>query len=379
MNKILAAFFLIILISWSTAKSQINYTVFFETTMTEGDDIVINDNNRQDNPFNSLRAKIFVNSWITDRVGVFLKFLYDDEASASYGDKLRVDGGYFLFDLHKNIGLMVGKIPIAMGSFPERSYKETNSLIGTPLMYQYRTSITANAVPDVYGLLERRGQRAGINIIYDACWDDGLQFFSEYGKIEYKLALTRASYSSPPAKTNNGYQIAGWLGVKPRTGLRIGAGYSLSPYLAKGATGIDAGKKLEDYKTILYSLDLQYAAGYLEFFSEYIHQKFTSGDGYYGSNDNDISLNGYYLEARYKLSPRIYLSSRYGSLLFSKVYDYYSGTKVPWDYDISRLESGFGYKVSRKMVIKAVTQINSYKNSPLDKVIIYALQLKAEM
>ncbi|MFC1476900.1 hypothetical protein ACFL6L_00360 [candidate division KSB1 bacterium] len=363
------------------SEAQLNYSLFVEVNNVEGDDIVLNDNNREDNPFNTFRAKLFINSWVSDKIGVFVKTLYDNGASTSYGDKFRVDGAYFLFHIHPLMSLKTGIIPNSIGAFGDRNYLESNPLIGSPLLYHYRTSLTFSSVSDVTDILQKRGSMSGSNIVYDACWDEGLEFSSDYNSVEYKFAITRGSYANPRAKSNNGYQYSGRFGLRPATGLRVGVSYARAPYLLGDAGGVPQGKSVEDYTASITGADFEYTRGYLELYSEWIREQFSYGEnsgGYY-KKENNLTVNAYFVEGKYKITPRIFAAARYGELLFSEIEDPATGAGTPWDYNISRLEAGVGYKYTRSMVIKGVIQHNKYKNAPLNPVFIYAVQLKAEL
>lgn len=363
-------------------KGQINYSIFAEVTATEGDNISIDNNNRGDNPFNAIRAKLFVGSQITDKIGVFSKFLVDDGASSSYGDKIRIEGLYFLFNINDYFKIKIGKVPVNIGNFPERSYMERTALIGSPLFYQYRTSIPVNRLVSPQEILSLRGTHSGANIVYEACWPEGIEFFSNYKKVEYKFAINRTAYANMRANTNNGYEFAGRFGLRPVVGLRFGVGYAYSPYLNGDATNIPAGKKVEDYVAKIYCADFEYSYAYFEFYAEWLREYYSqtyNNTQYYGSYKKDMYVDAYYIEGKYKLTPRIYAAGRFDQLLFSNIIDYGRDLETPWDYNINRLEIGFGYKLSPKMVIKGVSQFNIYKNAPLDDITIYAVQLKTEL
>lgn len=362
------------------AFGQINYSVFTEVTATGGDDHSINDNNRLDNPFNSIRAKIFVNSWLSDNIGVFMKFLVDNGASSSYGDKIRIDGAYFLFNIHPLFNIKVGQIPVPFGSFPRRSYFEKTALIGTPLMYQYRVSLSGTGAPVLSDILSARGTMSGVNIIYEACWPEAIEFFTEYKKIEYMFSISTTSNTNPRAKTNDGYEYSGRIGFNPIMGMRMGIGYSYGPYLT-GNASVPTGSKPEDYITSMYTIDFEYSFGYMEFYAEWVHEKFSSdySGSYTGYADDEFALQSYYIEGKYKIMPRLYAAGRFGQLIFDEVYDPAASQNVRWDYNINRLEAGLGYSINRKLILKGVFQHNSYVDSPLEDVNIYALQLKAEL
>ena len=354
------------------STAQISTVYFLEVTNSIGGDISINDNLQGDNQFNKIRSEIFLNSWISNEVGVFIKILLDE----GHRNKFRVDGAYFLFDLKPQFKAKVGRIPFNIGNFPMRNYLENN-----PLMYQYRSAIQVTEVSDNDRLLTFRGKRKGVTFVYEACWDSGIELLGEHAKLEYSFAVTNASVFSPKAKSNTGEQVVGRIGLKPVVGMRMGIGYARAPYLSgeagiygtESAKNIPEGKRVEDYTGELLLADFEYTAGHLDFFAEWAKAWFESGPKL-----EKLSTTSYFLEAKCTLNPRWYAAGRFGQMLFEDITTS-AQVREPWDYDTTRLEIGLGYKINRKMVCRSVGQFNWFSGSPLNDIHFFALQLKAEL
>ncbi len=374
-NKILGISLIIFMISLCSfpARSQVNSVYFFEMTGSAGDKTAVNDNNRGDNPFNQIRAKWFINSWLTDKLGVFVKVLYDDGIDVMYDDKIRIDGAYFLYSPTSKLNIKAGKIPSTLGSFPERNYLEKNDLIGSPLMYQYRTGLPKGTVIEAQDLLSLKGAKNGNNIIYEACWNNGVEVSGNNSWIGYKLAVTDGSLVNPPSNSNDGFQFMGKLSVNKGPGIKAGIGYGISSYLKANSTNIPSGTKTEDYRSTSIITDLEYTAGYLETHAEFIHNTYDIG-----SNRDEISLDSFFVEGKYKIKPRFYIAARWGRIIFEKI-NAGNNSKETWDHNITRFEFGGGYKYSRKTILKAVAQYNYYEDDVMDKIIFYAFQIKTEL
>lgn len=122
----------------------------------------INTNSRGDDPFNLVRSRLFVQKAWTDNIHLYLEFLWDS------GTDARVQGLYLTFSevLDPMFTLKVGMIPSPFGNFGHRStYFNQNPLIGVPAMW-----------------------------------------------------LTKTTLTNPYAKSNDGYQLIGNLGLHPITG-----------------------------------------------------------------------------------------------------------------------------------------------------------------
>ncbi len=377
---------LVIAAEYRDAFSQVNSVFFLEVSNTNGDNIDINGNIAGDNAFSKVRGKMFLNSWLTDEIAVFTKILYDDGFSSGSSGKFRLDGAYFLFDLIPQFEAKVGRIPITIGNFPQRSYLERNPLIGSPLMYHYRLSILPDEINTIDGILTFRGKRSGVTFLYESCWDTGVEVSGSHSKIDYSAGVTNASVFSPKSSNNNGEQYIGRIGVRPVLGMRLGVGYARAPYAFGGIDSyvlntsegsilknLSAGREVEDYTGEIILADFEYSFGHMEVYSEWAKSWFETG-----ADLRKLSAISYYIETKYSITPHLYAAGRIGQMIFEDVKSS-TGEMEPWDYDISRIEVGLGYKISRSMVIKGVGQFNVYGDAPLEDWQFFALQLKAFM
>ena len=203
----------------------------------------ININNRGDSPFNQVRARFFVDAAVSDDILITANLLFDDGATP------RLDGAQVDFYRIKGIEVLnarAGRLPTAFGSFATRTYSDKNPVIGAPLIYHYHTALQGMAVPaDPRAQLALREnlrplQTRGLPVLYDSCWDTGIELFGAGGSLAYALAITKATVSNPKAMTNDGYQLVARLGVTPLMGLRLGLSGAYGPYLTKAAESAPA-------------------------------------------------------------------------------------------------------------------------------------------
>ena len=103
-------------------------------------------------------------------------------------------------------------------------------------MYHYFTSLRSNQLPaDNADLLAHRGEGLssrfagfsgggspqrfnGLPMIYDPCWDFGVETIGSIWRLEYLVALTQGTLSDPrsrPGDNNDGKQLAVHLGFVP--------------------------------------------------------------------------------------------------------------------------------------------------------------------
>jgi len=73
---------------------------------------------------------------------------------------------------------------------------------------------------------------------------------------------------------------------------------------------------------------------------------------------------GAWVEARYRVTPRVYVAGRVDHLGFSSIRGtLFEGAPTPWEEPVTRLEAGGGYYVRRNIVVRAVYQYNHRDDS----------------
>ena len=313
---------------------------------------------------------------------VFNHLLVDPAARASVNSFLRMWARYTAiraegFDLH----VQVGKIPTPFGHFTERSYTDTNPLIGFPLMYHHSSSLRANQLPaDNADLLAHRGQGApnrftgyggggaaetfsGLPMVYDSCWDFGASVIGSVWRFEYLLARTTGSLSDPRTTgqdNNDGAQLAGRIGVVPFTGLQLRLSAARAPYLDEAVRGgLPAGRDLEDYEQRIFGLSAEYEWRHLAVVAEWATNTWESPHVVDGAGGmRDLRVDGLYVEARYKLAPGWSAAGRYSTLRYGSIPDG-AGATTSWDWDVDRVEAGTSYWLTDGVLAKLVGQITA--------------------
>jgi len=188
---------------------------------------------RGDNPFDPYRVRLFAESQPNDRLQVLGQFVLDD-ASGLY-----VDGAYAIFTPSpaRDIHLMAGKLPWAIGTWAPRTYSNRNPLISPPLMYQNHTTLVwYDIVPSADQLLATAGRGSigvnyfgypegyGMPIVDDSYWDVGVTVAGSVRPIEFALGGVNGapSWGSTQRDDNSGKSILGRIGFTPIPALRVG-------------------------------------------------------------------------------------------------------------------------------------------------------------
>jgi hypothetical protein len=324
---------------------------------------------RGDSPFDAYGLRVFGEEQVNDRLQVFLQVVLRDVTSPY------VDGAYALFtpspgrDLH----LLAGKVPWAVGTYAPRTYSNKNPLVGAPLMYQYHSTLLWYDVPPSadallattgsgqYGVNYRGYQvGGGMTLVDDSYWDVGVTLVGSSRPVEYALGVGAGTpgWGSTSQEENSGKSVLGRIGLAPLPSVRFGVSGAYGPYLVKTvAPRLPPGKEVEDYHQKLAMADVELVAGHIEARAEGAHNVWES------PMVGDLKVSSGYLEVKYSLSIGAFLAGHLDAMHFGEIADS-TGARRPWDSNLSRLETGVGYRFSRDALAKVVYQRTRYDVSP---------------
>jgi len=323
----------------------------FETnTLTRGDD-----------PFDPYRLRLFADAQVDEHIQ-FLGQLVLDDASEVY-----VDGAYVIVTpwLDRDLRLLAGKIPWAIGTWAPRTYSNKNPLVGTPLIYQHHSSLLWYEIPpNADALLAAAGTgQSGVNyfgysegpgmpVIDDSYWDVGLTLAGSQRPFEYALGVVAGApgWGSTSKDDNSGKSVLGRIGIAPIPELRVGVSGSYGPYLHHKLNPLlPAGHDVNDYAQKLVMADLEVLLGHVELRAEGVHNVWET------PTVGDLDVDGGYAELKLATSSGAYLAGRWDVERFGEIEDS-SGLSHPWDWNVTRLEVGVGYRVTRDVAAKLVYQ-----------------------
>jgi hypothetical protein len=327
--------------------------------------------------FHTLRTHLFFDGTIDSDVYFFAQILVDDftgfQLYAAYARFQNLSG--------PKLNLQLGLIPATIGSFAPRTYSDKNPLIGVPLLYNFHTAIDPRSLGSSGTLAELSAakdarSRGGLPVIYDACWNTGIEIYGSAGNLDYSFGILSGSVSKPTVdQTKEIPQFTSRFVYNVGPGFKFGASVYYGPYLFDKIFG--EGDILEntqfrsrDFINAGIGYELYFAKRYLEIYSEAYYSTWE----YPGLPDLDL-ISGY-LEFKYKFRTRWYIAGRFGMSEPAEI-ETAPGISEKWDFPLKRYEFGLGYKALRKMTIKLVTQINRFDQiDSLDNQLI-ALQISS--
>ncbi len=310
--------------------------------------------------FHTLRTRLFFDATIDRDVYFFAQILVDNftgfQLYAAYARFQNLSG--------PKLNLQLGFIPTTIGSFVSRTYSDKNPLIGVPLLYNFHTALSPSLLGSNGTLTELSAakdarSRSGLPVIYDACWNSGVEIYGSAGNLDYSLGILSGSVTKPTVEQSKEIpQFTSHLVYNFGPGFKLGASAYYGPYLyddifGEGDMLDNASFKSSDFINSGIGYELYFARRYLEIYSE----AFYSTWQYPGLPDLNL-ISGYF-EFKYKFRPRWYIAGRFGLSEPGEI-ETAPGINEKWDYTLRRYEFGLGYKALRKMTIKLVTQINRF-------------------
>jgi predicted porin len=193
------------------------------------------------------------------------------------------------------------------------------------------------------------------------------------GPLETSVALTSGTLSNPLVRDDNrGKQVSGRAALMPVPGLVIGASAARGEWLASDVPRSREGTLAQTAA----GLDAEYARGHWLVTAEAVLSRWALPFPAATANGRDVRAAGAWLEARYRVAPRMYVAARADRLTFSRIpRDGLQPPLVPWDAPVTRLEAAAGYYVQRNVVARIAVQANWRDDSRIRRRTYVASQL----
>lgn len=311
-----------------------------------------------DDVFFNLRLSLFLDTHLGPHVYSLVQARFD----RGFDPGVRPDGDsrldeylirYTPFD-DARLNVQVGKFATVFGNWVPRHDSWNNPFINAPLPYENVVTITDQAAPGTpAGFLGRRGlpdnKRAWLPMIWGPAYTSGASVFGRIAQLDYALEIKNASISSRPyawdaTRINwSDPTFSGRLGWRPNASWNVGSSVSYGTYLLPAAQPtLPAGTALRDFNQLTVGTDVSYAWHHWQFWAEAMASRFQV------PNVGNAETLAYYLEAKYKLTPRLFAAARWNQQLFDDVPDG-AGGRQRWDQDIWRVEAALGCRLNRHL------------------------------
>ncbi len=254
------------------------------------------------------------------------------------------------------LNLQIGNFATLIGNWVPRHDAWNNPFITAPVPYENVTIITDRTVPGASaGFLARRNvpdiKTAWLPLVWGPSYAAGAAVFGRLEKLDYGVEIKNASLSSRPTVWDArqlGWEnptVSGRIGYRPDAAWNFGSSFSHGAYLtppAKSLPAFPAGKSPGDFPQITLAQDLSFAWHHWQLWAEVFETRFDV------PNVGHADTVAYFLEAKYKLTPRLFGALRWNQQLFGQVPDG-TGGRQPWDHDLWRVDTALGYRFDRHL------------------------------
>jgi hypothetical protein len=299
------------------------------------------------------------------------------ELRAENGDGLEAAAWYLRWRPWKTRGfdLQVGRIPPVAGTFARQPYGRDNPLIGTPLAYQYLTSLRSDALPATADdLLRMRGQgwkasypigsqtpATGLPLVSAFHWDTGVEAHWQQGWIDLAGAVTRGSPSVPIAGADStpGVAWSGRAAVRAPAGLTVGLSAERGDWIgASVLQALPVSLRARAEQTVV-GADVTFGWGRWLVRGEELHSSFQIPFLDAPTASTTLGVLAAFVEARYRILPRWQVAARIERLDFTSIQGtLYGGSPTPWDAPVERSEIDLGFRVTRNLELRGGWQMN---------------------
>jgi hypothetical protein len=266
------------------------------------------------------------------------------------------------------VNLQVGKFATVFGNWVPRHDSWNNPLINAPLPYENVTIVADATIPMTPAeLLLRRNlpdrKRAWLPVIWGPNYTSGAAIFGHLGRFDYAAEVKNAALSARPhewdgtVRTWSEPTASGRLGWRPAPPWTLGVSFSSGPYLREEAErGLPADEDTGDFRETVAGADASFAWRHWQLWAEFFAARFEVPSRFpicrgCAPPVTDADTAAYYLEARYKVTPKLFAALRWNQQLFADVSDGRGGDH-PWDRDVWRVDTALGYRFDRHLQAK---------------------------
>ena len=287
---------------------------------------------------------------------------------------------------NQSIDIQIGRIPPTFGSSASRrTYGHDNPLIGSPLAYQYLTSLRADSAPaDEQELLRMRGRGwssnfsignplpdRGVPLVSAFTWDTGVQVSGAWKVLTATVGVTNGTASNPRVSDDNpGKQVAVRATATPTVGLTIGGSLARGEFLDRRIRRLLPAGRHYDQRAA--ELDVEYSRDHWLARAETVFSEWTMPIGVEGGAAT-LRAMAASVEGRYTVAAGVYGAARVEHLGFGRLV---AATETDeWEAPVTRIEVGGGYYVQRNLIAKSSLQFNRRDGGRVRSAQLLAFQL----
>ncbi|HKW01119.1 MAG TPA: hypothetical protein VJN96_14945 [Vicinamibacterales bacterium] len=291
------------------------------------------------------------------------------EARTENGDGVQVPALYARWQpwARHDVTIQAGVIPPVIGAFPRRAYGRDNVVIGSPLAYQYLTSLRPDALPaTVDDLLRMRGRgwqpsypvgsksiTTGVPLIATSRWDTGVETAWRHGLVELAGAVTLGAPATPVVRDpSDGLQYSGRIAVWLPGATTIGVSGARGAWINRSVLNLYPEAVHDRKHENVVGVDAETGVGPWLLRAEWVHATFEVPWLVTPAPDH-LSTDSAFAEARYRFLARWQVAARVEHLGFSEVTGTLNnGLPTSWDAPVERVEGVLGFRVLKNLEVR---------------------------
>ncbi len=261
------------------------------------------------------------------------------------------------------LSVQAGKFAPVIGNWMSRHLSWDNPFITAPMPYDYVTAVSDIEVPKSRAdfIAGQSGGSYEYNpLVWNAAYGTGISVSGQLEKFEYAAEAKNAAVSSRPESwdaTDTGLDhpaVNARLGIRPNHLWRLGFSTSYGPYLRNQTeSALPPGKGIGDYHQILLGQDISFEWHHLQIWAEVYESRFGV------PNVGNAETMAYYLEVKYKFTPRLFGALRWNQQLFSDLAD-----GSAWGRDVWRMDAAVGYRFTPHTQLKLQHSLEHETSAP---------------
>ena len=281
--------------------------------------------------------------------------------------------------LDGRVSVQVGKFATVVGNWAVRHSSWINPFITAPLPYEHLTGIWDNEAvrssttllqwahvrPGLPAAIAATEKRLRVPLLWGPSYTLGASVSGEWRRFQYAFEVKHAPLSSRPRTWSHWHDmhehptVSSRLGYRPSPMWDFGVSASAGTYLRPiAARTVAPGQGLGDYRQLMLGQDVSFAWRHLQVWTEIYVARFEI------PTVADAEAVAYYVEAKYKFTPRFAGALRWNEQIFGTVPE--RTGRAAWGHDVWRVDLAPSYRFTPHMQLKLQYSLQHGDSGPRD-------------